>query len=124
MNINNESERRRYTRVKFDTAATVAQGDNVYHSHILDISLNGVLLEAPKEYVIRAESPANISIFLSDSAEIQMKVTLAHTSNEHIGFHCKSIDVESAGHLRRLIELNLDDPNAPERVLEELLLLH
>lgn len=118
------SERRRFTRVSFDTAATLAQGDTVLHTHVLDISLNGVLLETPKDYTVRADMPANISIFLCDSAEIQMHVSLVHSTSEFLGFHCNSIDVDSAGHLRRLIELNIDDPSASERVLDEMLNPH
>lgn len=117
-------ERRRFTRVRFDTAATIAQHETVLHTHVLDISLNGVLLETPENYDLRADLPANISIFLSDQAEIQMQVSLVHSTNKFLGFHCESIDMESAGHLRRLIELNMDDPNAPERVLDELITPH
>lgn len=118
------SERRRFTRVRFDTAVTIAQGDHAYHTHVLDISLNGVLLETPESYDLRADQPAHLSIFLSDTAEIQMQVSLAHSSNSYLGFHCENIDVDSASHLRRLIELNMDDPNASERVLEEMVLPH
>ncbi len=122
--MRDENDRRRFTRIRFDTAATLNQGETVFHTHVLDISLNGVLLETPEEYKIRADLPANISIFLSESAEIQMQVSLAHSSSQYLGFHCESIDMESVGHLRRLIELNMDDPCAPERVLEELVLPH
>lgn len=113
-------ERRRFTRVKFDTAATIAQGESAYHTHVLDISVNGVLLKTPDDYSLRADLPLYISIFLSDDIEIQMQVTLAHSSNSFLGFHCESIGMDSVGHLRRLIELNIDDPNASERVLEEM----
>ena len=119
-----ESERRRFTRVRFDTAATIAQGDTVIHTDLLDISLNGVLLKTPEQYQIRADQPAYISIFLSEDAEIQMTVDLAHSTDTFLGFKCASIDMESVGHLRRLIELNMDDPHASERILEELVLPH
>jgi len=113
-------ERRRFTRVKFDTAATVAQGSNAYHAQVLDISLNGVLLKTPEDYELRADLPSHISIFLSEDTEIQMQVTLAHSSNRYLGFHCESVDMDSIVHLRRLIELNMDDERAAERVLEEM----
>ncbi len=120
----NDYERRRYTRIRFDTAATLAQGEVVFHTHLLDISLNGVLLETPSNYQVRADQPAHISIFLGDQAEIQMTVKLVHSSTRFLGFRCESIDMDSVGHLRRLIELNMDDPHAPERVLEELVIPH
>ena len=119
-----DKDRRRFTRVRFDTAATIAQGASAYHTHVLDISLNGVLLETPEDYDLRADQAAYISIFLSEQTEIQMNVRLAHSSNEYLGFHCESIDMESASHLRRLIELNMDEPNAHKRVLDEMVLSH
>lgn len=122
--IPSNAERRRFTRVKFDTAATLTQDDTVLHTHILDISLSGVLLETPEHYQVNADKKAMISIFLSEDVAIQLEVKLAHSSSEMLGFHCESIDVISAGHLRRLIELNINDPKASERVLDQLLQAH
>jgi len=120
----NQDERRRFTRVQFDTAATLAQGQNVIHTHILDISVNGVLLETPENYQIDAKQPAHVSIFLNEETEIQMTVSLAHTTDKYLGFHCDSIDVDSISHLRRLVELNTNVVNAHERILDELLESH
>ncbi|MFT7558145.1 MAG: hypothetical protein ACI93R_000037 [Flavobacteriales bacterium] len=115
------SERRRYTRVNFDTAATIVQGTSVFHTHVEDLSINGLLLTTPDNYEIRADQPADVSIFLSQDIEIQMKVKLVHSGHDVLGFQCESIDMDSIAHLRRLIELNIDDPSASERVLSELL---
>ncbi len=120
MTLVSGSERRRFSRVRFDTAATLAQEGSAYHAHLLDISLNGVLVETPDNYEFRADKPVDLSIILSDEAEIQMQVALVHSSSDYLGFRCESIDVDSIAHLRRLIELNLDDPAASERVLSEL----
>lgn len=121
---NTENERRRFTRVAFDTAATLVQGDRVHHTNLVDISLNGLLVETPEAYEIRADQPCDVSIILGDSTEIQMKVKLVHSSSSVLGFKSDSIDMESIAHLRRLIELNLNDPTASDRVLSELLLPH
>ncbi|WP_370981058.1 PilZ domain-containing protein [Agaribacterium sp. ZY112] len=122
--MSDESERRRYTRVDFDTAATLVQADTVFHTKVIDISLNGVLLETPNNYQLRTDMSADISIFLSEDTEVQMKVQMVHSGSDCLGFRCTSIDVESASHLRRLIELNIDDANAAERVIDELLNNH
>lgn len=119
-----EQERRRFSRIKFDTAATLVQNEKVFHTHVLDISLNGLLLETPDDYEIRTDQSADISILLGDEAEIQMAVKLVHSSTKLLGFRCESIDMESIAHLRRLVELNLDDPKASDRVLSELLQAH
>jgi hypothetical protein len=49
-----------------------------------------------------------------------MDVTVAHCESEHVGFHCDHIDIDSITHLRRLVELNLGDPELLERELSAL----
>jgi hypothetical protein len=46
---------------------------------------------------------------------------LAHVEAGHAGVLCRSIDLESITHLRRLIEVNLGDPAASERELKALI---
>lgn len=115
------TERRHYTRVGFDAEVTLNQGDYSFSSHLIDISLNGVLLSTPEDYEISTGEPVYIHVKLADETQIHMKVELAHSSSTVLGFKCDSIDMESLSHLRRLIELNIDDPDAPERVLSELI---
>lgn len=50
-----------------------------------------------------------------------MDVQLAHDDHGQLGFVCLHIDLESIEHLRRLIELNLADPQELERELGALL---
>ena len=117
-------ERRKFTRVDFDTGITLTQGDKVYHTYLVDISLNGLLVKTPTDYALSSDSLINTSIILSEDAEIQMSVVLIHSSNQYLGFKCESIDMDSISHLRRLIELNMDSPRAAERILAELIELH
>ena len=49
-----------------------------------------------------------------------MDVWVAHEENKELGLKCKDIDVDSITHLRRLIELNLGDPDLLERELSAL----
>lgn len=115
-------DRRRYSRVDFNTQATLTQGDGSYDATLVDISLNGLLVTTPEHYRINVEKPLMAQVWLSEDAVIEMKVTLAHSSSEVLGFRCESIDLDSIAHLRRLVELNLGDDNAAERVLAELLI--
>ncbi|VAX04921.1 hypothetical protein MNBD_GAMMA20-584, partial [hydrothermal vent metagenome] len=43
-----------------------------------------------------------------------------HSENDHIGFRCEHIDLESISHLRRLVELNLGDAKLLDRELSAL----
>lgn len=117
----NDPDRRRFTRVEFHAVAMVRQGEVFFETKIVDVSLNGILLDTPDTYHIRADEPAVISIHLGDDVVITLQSVLVHSSNHFQGFRVESIDMDSICHLRRLIELNMNDPAAPERVLEELI---
>ena len=117
-------ERRKYTRIHFDTGITLCQNGAVYHTTVIDISLKGILVATPNEYALTADTPVDTSIILGDNTEIQMTVSLVHSSDKLLGFKCISIDMDSISHLRRLIELNIDSDHATERVLNELIALH
>ncbi|WP_185234854.1 PilZ domain-containing protein [Teredinibacter franksiae] len=115
------AERRRYSRVDFNTQVTITQHDKSCQADLLDISLNGLLVKTPEHYEINASHPLIATIPLSNDAHIRMNVSLAHSSHNILGFRNESIDIDSIGHLRRLIELNLGEADAAERVLSELL---
>lgn len=114
------SERRQFTRVGFAAEAELIQEGNLVHAELIDISLNGLLVRTPTEYDFRTDIPCCVQIRLSDDTLIQMQVALVHSGSQCLGFHCTSIDMDSIIHLRRLIEINLNDPSAAERVLAEL----
>jgi len=42
-------------------------------------------------------------------------VELKHVEGDHLGFKCQYIDLDSVTHLKRLVELNLGDPEMLER---------
>ena len=117
-------ERRQFSRVEFDADVSITQEDNAYSAQLEDISLNGVLITTPEEYEIRTDMPCTVTVSLADGVDIVMQVTLVHSSSKTLGFHCTSIDMDSMTHLRRLVEMNLPDVAASERVLSEMLRRH
>jgi hypothetical protein len=114
-------DRRQFTRVGFNAAVTLLQEGSRVEAELLDISLNGLLVRTPQDYAFRTDMPCCVQMALNDDSQIQMQVALVHSGSKHLGFHCTSIDMDSIIHLRRLIELNMDDPAASERVLAELI---
>lgn len=56
-----------------------------------------------------------------DEVEINLAVMAVHSEEDHIGFKTEHMDLDSATHLRRLVELNLGDENLLERELSELI---
>lgn len=113
------TERRRFSRIGFDADAIIIQGEQRQSVQVLDISIKGVLagVEAPEQI---NTAPATLLIVLENASLIEMQITLVRRHEQYLGFRCDSIDIDSAAHLRRLMELNLNIPNAAERVLEEL----
>ncbi len=113
-------ERRKYSRVPFEAETLLEQGGKKFSTTLLDISLNGLLIKTPVDYHIRTDLGCVAHIKLANNTKINMQVTLIHSSSEVLGFQCTSIDMDSVIHLRRVIELNLENQGASERALAEL----
>jgi len=122
MNISNdERERRRFHRILFDAPAKVVTDNDELITTLADISLNGALLVRPDDWVTEIGSEVELAILLDDAGTaIRMDSVVAHIAQDSIGLRCRSIDMESISHLRRLVELNLGDPALLERELEAL----
>ncbi|WP_053981619.1 PilZ domain-containing protein [Marinagarivorans algicola] len=117
-----QEERRQYSRVTFEAQAIISQGNKSFITELIDISLNGLLAKTPEHYHLRSDMPCSVKIILSPELAISMQAALVHSSHRALGLHCTSIDMDSITHLRKLIESNIEDPHASERVLSELVL--
>lgn len=117
-----QQDQRRFSRVPFDTSSVLELGGNRYPTHLIDVSLRGALLAPPDDRTPALGAPATVEIALEGSSEvIRMEGAVAHIEEGRLGIRCTSIDVESMGHLRRLIELNTGDSRQVERELSALL---
>lgn len=115
-------ERRRFTRIPFDGTVRVRGQGRSWTAALVDISLKGVLIERPTDWPASPGPEHRLSIELesAEATTITMEATPVHVEGGHVGFRCERIDVDSATHLRRLVELNLGDPALLERELEAL----
>ena len=115
---------RKFARIEFDAPIILKNEnkDNEWQSKLLDISLNGALIERPEDWTGEKGNLFKLFITLPDSEiHIDMEVEVAHIEDDHIGFHCVHIDLDSATSLRRLVELNLGDEDLLERELTHML---
>jgi hypothetical protein len=114
-------DRRNFQRVVFQQPLTVAQDGQSFPAHLLDISLKGALVQSAQWQPATGET-AGIAIELGDEEKllIEAKVRVAHVNDDHVGLEITSIDLQSVSHLRRLVELNMADPQCLERELEHL----
>ncbi len=113
--------RRRFSRIQLDRKADLYCNDRAFSCELIDISLNGVLLEKPDNFETANQEQYHIRVFLSHNEYIDMSLNLVHESTNLLGFQCTNIDVESISHLRRLIELNLGDSSGCKRELADLI---
>jgi len=114
-------ERRKYTRIPFDSYAQILCPAGAFDSEIIDISLKGVLLKRPKELTLDAGDPVQVVIHGSnDSFTISIAATLEHLEESALGLQYTEIDIDSATHLRRLMELNLGDTTLLNREIAQL----
>lgn len=115
------NDRRRFSRVHFDTLAVLTQGEKQWQSELLDISLKGLLIKDQPPSDWDAQKTLEVKLYLSEQVIITMAAQLIHQEEHQTGLACLTIDLESMAHLRRLIELNLGDTTAAERELAELI---
>ena len=118
-------DKRHFSRILFDATCSLHQGDAEWHSELLDISLRGILIKRPGVFdAVRGKSFEAV-ITLSEAGEsIIMSLKLVHEEPTHLGFECEYIDIDSITHLKRLIELNLGNPDLLNRELGALSLYH
>jgi hypothetical protein len=116
------NEHRHHQRILFDSAASLLFGDKTWQTKIIDISLKGALIQCPSDWngKIGDKMTLQVHLDLDDRTNIYMHVRVAHVENQHIGFHCDDIDIDSITHLRRLVELNLGDEELLSRELSHL----
>jgi hypothetical protein len=118
-------ERRRFNRVLFDAPAQVVTPRALHSATVVDLSLNGILLRRPEDWHAVPGEGVIVDLGLDgvaaiDGPRIRLHAEVAHIEPEVVGLRCRHIDIESLGHLRRLIELNLGDPALLERELAAL----
>ena len=114
-------ERRHFVRVGFDATALLTTASDAFSVHVMDLSLKGALLRVPAQADLEAGMLCQLTIPLAETGNhIAMSTEVAHVEGLYTGLLCRSIDLDSVTHLRRLIELQLGDPALLERDLGEL----
>lgn len=121
-------EHRRFTRIPFDTSVQLydPQNDKTWASELIDISLKGVKISCPhdwnEDWDTTQHSNFELTLVLSENDfEIKIQAVLKHHDQAALGFQTLHIDVDSATHLHRLLELNLGDSRLLDREYIELI---
>jgi c-di-GMP-binding flagellar brake protein YcgR len=120
LNTTAQTERRHYNRIPFTAEILMQCGDAEWSCNLLDISLKGMLVEPPDNIDINLDNPCGMALFLGEDVSIHARVNITHSDQGNWGLNWLQIDVVSLQHLRRLIELNTNDPAMLTRELSEL----
>ena len=119
--MQNDQDKRRFSRVNFNTDILLSSEGNCSRCRLLDISIKGALVDHPADTSFEVGQAAQLEVNLDHTGiMITMDMTVAHITNNRLGLKCDKIDAESISHLRRLVELNLGDAEMVNRELLQL----
>jgi len=129
-------ERRQFTRLPFDGVVSLSHNNRIYQGTLIDISLSGALVQINDNNSLLKETglkstqgrvvnkpKVKFNFSLNNNAiKIFFKGNISHIKNCDFGIECEEIDMNSAKHLKRLIELNLGESLLLARELSALIL--
>jgi c-di-GMP-binding flagellar brake protein YcgR len=119
------TEQRHFSRIPFDAEVQITDplNDSKHSARLLDISLKGALTTQPDALVAEVNKTCLLELSLTDSnndIRLEMEALVVHMEDGRIGFQYQHMDLDTAAHLHRLVELNLADEKLMERELAEL----
>ena len=115
-------ERRDFSRIPLSRPAALEIGKARVACDLIDISLRGALVRTKAALVAVEGQPCRLLVQLDQGpSTILMRGEVAHARNGDVGVCCRELDLDSAAHLRRLVEVNLGSEKLLERELAALL---
>lgn len=113
--------KRRFSRIVFDAPVLMNRDNQSWETSLIDISLKGVLIQKPEQWQDDADGDFDLEINLDNSdIQINMQAHVAHEENDHVGFRCDHIDLDSISRLKQLVLINIGDESILERELSYL----
>lgn len=113
--------RRNYTRIAFNCPATLYINAQPFGCELLDLSLKGALVSCPDSLAAKLGESIKLVVELApDDAHITLHTELAHQEQNQLGLYITQLDLTSAAHLKRIIELNTTEPEQLQHELARL----
>jgi PilZ domain-containing protein len=116
-----DGQRRRFSRIRFESGARLCCGGRSDDCEVRDLSLKGALVSVAQGQLPPVGEPCTLELALDNAATIRIEGEIAHAGDGRVGLVCREIDLDSITHLRRLLELNLGDCELLNRELSALL---
>lgn len=117
-------DQRHFTRIPFNATTTLVDSKtgNTQTAELIDISFKGLLVKKPNDWQIENHALYSVNLQLAGhEVEINLEVIAVHIEENCVGFKTEHMDLDTATHLRRLVELNLGNEDLLERELSELI---
>lgn len=110
--------RRQFSRVEFKSEVFIIYDDLRVPAQLTDISLKGALISPMEELPMQKDEICQFELNLSESnIVLSIESTLVYKHEENYGLKFSNIDLDSMMHLRRLVELNVGDPDQVQKEL-------
>ena len=117
-----QEEKRFFRRIEFPATVEVSSPAGSAVGRLRDLSLNGALVRFSEPPLFVDEQPVNLEITLAAAdLQLQMMANCVHRLSNDLGFRFIGVELETMGHLRRLLELNTGDSGRVRRELDFLL---
>ena len=112
--------RRSFRRIPFDGEVRLYSVSAMWNTRLVNISLNGALVDRPEGWDGALGRKQRLDLRVASGLVITVGAVVAHVGARFIGFRFERIDLDSFVRLKRLIELNLGDPEMLNRELAAL----
>ncbi len=103
--------RRQFRRIGFDGEARLYSEKAMWSTRLVDISLHGALVERPAGWEGEHGRAQRLELRIATGIIISASARIAHAGGRFIGYRFGRIDLDSFVRLKRLIELNLGEPD-------------
>ncbi|MFA7404459.1 MAG: PilZ domain-containing protein [Pelobacteraceae bacterium] len=109
---------RKFSRVKFNVAATIKVADRQFQGAVENLSMTGMFL-VTNERLADGEPVAIIIVLTGTQPEIAVHFNgiVTRIAEDGVGFTFEKMDLDSYMHLKNIIAYNIDDA---EKVMEEI----
>jgi len=112
--------RRQFRRIPFDGEVRLYSDRAMWTTRLIDISLRGAMVDRPAGWDGVNGKRQRLDLRVASGLIISVGALIAHTGPRFIGYRFDKIDLDSFVRLKRLVELNLGDPEMLNRELGSL----
>ena len=113
-------QQRHFTRVALDVPATLGNSWQSWETHLVDLSLNGVLVAHPAGWSGKKGDCFTLTLHMHNKSDLVLRVVVRQVHEDRIGMAFTDMDAYGREEIRWLVKLNLADSALLERELSEL----